>query len=562
MLWSVLYYVTQKNIFKKIGKYTILLLMIVYATTGIADAGLYREWNAKINMQALSHFANFREVLSTVPLTLQITFIILTLVYVLPVYTIYTRYIQQWLQPQNQTLKKRLTWGVPYFLVMSFITVLFIRGGLFNIPINQGVAYFSKDAFANDIAVNPLYNVLQDATIQSAIPKEAVYKLYPNNEAKKIIATDFTVIKDTTIQILRTQRPNLLFIILESWSADNIEVLGGLKGCTPAFNALAKEGLLFTRAYSNAYVSDQGIPAILSAEPCVSRVAVINQPKLLPRIHAINEVLKKEGYYSAFMFGGELVYGNLIGYLFDKNFDEIIDVNQLSNFPKGKLGIHEEYLLPHLLGKLNYRKQPFLQAFFTTSTHMPYDLPTPRTDWHPEPQAPEEAYTAAVHYSDYHIGKFIEAAKKQPWYNQTLIVLVADHSHNSYRMRDGMDPARYQIPILFTGGALLDAWKGKTWDKIVSQLDITSTILHQMQLPDSSFPWSRNMLNPYTPSSAFYTMYGGIGYVCQQGYAGSYQHNHQDIKHAPETDSLQYQLFNKKATAMQQIIYESIKDAY
>jgi len=143
-----------------------------------------------------------------------------------------------------------------FFLLSVGLGVILIRGGLTNIPINQSVAYFSNDVFANDIAVNPLYNIMQDATIKSTIPETSFYKFRSNEEAKSLILDDYTVTKDSTISVINTSRPNLVFIFLESWSADNVSVLGGIEGCTPQFNALSKEGLLFTQAYSNAYVSE------------------------------------------------------------------------------------------------------------------------------------------------------------------------------------------------------------------------------------------------------------------------------------------------------------------
>ena len=436
--------------------------------------------------------------------------------------------------------------------------VIIIRGGLTGIPMNQSAAYFSRDILANDIAVNPFYNVLQDLTIKQNIPDEAIYKCRSNEDAQKLIADDFKVEKDSTIAILNTHRPNIAIIFLESWSADNISVLGGIEGCTPQFNALSKEGLLFTKAYSNAYVSDQGIPAVLSAYPSVSRVAIVNQPAKVPSLHCISEDLLPLGYSSSFMFGGDLIYGNLRGYLLEKKFVNLKEDADYPQHPKGKLGIHDEFMFPEFLKTLNEAKSPFLNCFFTTSTHMPYDYPG-KINWKSFPHDVEKEYTESVYYSDNELGKFFAEAKKYAWYQNTLFIVIADHSHNTIMQHDPISPDHHHIPLLFLGGALKSEWKGKTWDKIVSQLDIPSTILHQLKLPSKDYVWSRNIFNPYTPSSAYYVVFGAVGYINDAGSAGSYQQSNY-ILHSKNLDTMQAIKLNNKATSFQQLVYEDVKN--
>ncbi|MBP6625309.1 MAG: sulfatase-like hydrolase/transferase, partial [Chitinophagaceae bacterium] len=375
MTFAILFYIFKKDIFKKIAFILVGAFLLIYTSTALGDAGLYKEWNAKLNMQALEHFKNPAEVFKTLSTKLILLFLVLLSIFSVPFYLIYKRFIHTQLNGLfTEKLKSRLARGVIFFLVGSGIGIITIRGGITNMPINQSIAYFSNDVLANDIAVNPLYSLLQDMTIKSNIPDTSIYKLRSNEEAKELIRDDFEVTKDSTISILNTQNPNLVYIFLESWSADNISKLGGIEGCTPAFNELCNDGLLFTKAYGEAYVSDQGIPAVLSAYPSVSRIAIVNQAHKVPNLPCISEDLISRNYSSSFLFGGELVYGNLRGYLLEKKFTDLIEVYQLSQYPMGKLGVHDEYTFKELLTVLGKRKEPFLQGYFTTSTHMPYDF--------------------------------------------------------------------------------------------------------------------------------------------------------------------------------------------
>ncbi|HPI53511.1 MAG TPA: LTA synthase family protein [Chitinophagaceae bacterium] len=558
MVMAIIFYVSEKIFFKKAAGVLVVVMLIIYGMTSIGDAGLYKEWNAKINMQALEHFKNPSEVFKTLSPKLLLLFVLFVSLITLPFSWLYFKKIHTILKPSLQRkISTRLAWGIAWFLVGSGIGIITIRGGITNMPINQSIAYFSNDVLANDIAVNPLYNILQDATIKTKIPDSTIYKLRSNDAAWQLIKEDFTVPKDTSISILNTSRPNLVYIFLESWSADNVSKLGGIEGCTPQFNQLCNEGLLFTKAYGAAYVSDQGIPAVLSAYPSVSRIAIINQAAKVPNLPCISEDLLPYHYSSSFLFGGELVYGNLRGYFLEKKFTDLKEVYDLRKYPEGRIGVHDEYTFQELLQVLNQRQQPFLQGFFTTSTHMPYDF-TPSDNWTSRDDDAEKKYTESVHYSDLHMGRFFEAAKKQPWYANTLFIVIADHSHNSIKQWDISSSMRQHIPLLMLGGALKKEWQGKTWDKIVSQLDITSSILHQMQLPTSRYPWSRDIFNPYTPSSAYFVFFGGGGYVNEQGYASSHLENQSHIIHEVKDSNL-IKPFNDKAMSYQQLVYEDVR---
>lgn len=558
LLFIILFYITRKSFAKKIALVIIALLLVLYICVGLADTGLYREWNAKLNMQALEHFKNPGEVFKTVSTKLLLLFVVLLLGMGVPFYFFYRQKIHLKLQFEDQvSLGKRILFGVLFFMVSTTVGVFTIRGGVDNMPINQSIAYFSNDPMANDIAVNPLYNLLQDFDIKSKLPDTSIYKKTSNAEAQRLIASDYTVGKDSTISILKTARPNIVYIFLESWSADNVSVLGGIEGCTPQFDKLCEEGLLFSRAYGEAYVSDQGIVAGLSAYPSAHRMAIANQPPKIHNLPCISEELIPLGYSTSFLFGGELVYGNLRGYLLEKKFAELKEVYDLRKYPEGKLGVHDEYTFKELLQMLNNKKRPFLQGFFTTSTHMPYDY-EPADDWQSKKEDPVKAYTESVHYSDFHLGKFFAEAKKQPWYDSTLFVIVADHSHNSIKDWSTMSAMRQHIPLLFVGGAIKEEWRGRKWEKIVSQLDIVSTVLHQMNIDTKRYPWSRNMLNPYTPSSAFFVFFGGGGYLTETGYASTTYDNLSHIDNDLK-DSVLIKAYITKSLAFQQLVFENVR---
>lgn len=558
LILGTIYSFWQKNYLKKILTVYTFIVLLVICNICLADAGIYREWNAKINMQALAHFKHPSEVLNTVPTFSIILFILLTSGFTFLFFFLYKKWIYPLFEfPLIFNLKKRIAYNILFFLATVYLSIVSIRGGFSGVPINQGVAFYCSNAFCNAAAINPVYNLVQDMTIVNVMPDESTYKICNNESAKKLIANSFISCKENTASLLNTTRPNLLFIFLESWSADNVASLGGIEGCTPRFDYWSKNGLLFTNAYANAYVSDQGIPAVLSAYPSASRMAVINQANKVANLPCISEELIQEGYTADFIFGGELVYGNLNGYLLSKKF-KIHEVDDYPQYPKGKLGIHDNYMFKELLLSLKKLPQPFIQGFFTQSTHMPYDYEKEENLWQSTAEDPEKNYTESVHFSDKYLGAFLDEFSKEKAYKNTLIVIVADHSHNSIKQWNPADAMHHKIPLLFLGGALDTQWIGKKFSPIVSQLDIAKTLLNQMQIDDSRYPWSRNIFCNKFPSDAYYVFFGGVGYINNIGYAATYIQNRPYVHHSDMNDSL-FTSMAKKANAFQQLVYENVR---
>ncbi len=556
VLCALLYFITSHKIWTTLIKIEFIITLFIVLCISISDAGLYKEWNAKLNLQALSHFKNPDEVFKTMSVKMGILFLVFLSVLAIPCYTIYTRKIHPILEKSSTSIQKRLLWSLLFFIPYTGLTILGARGGFKEIPTNQSVCLFSKNVFVNDGTINPTYNLLQDATIDTKTIPEKTYRVCSNEEAQTMLHKVYSPTKDTTINILRTPKPNIVFIIVESLSADLVETLGGEKNVMPNLNTLCKQGILCTNAYASAYVSDQGIPAILSAFPGATKISVINQQYKIPLLPCINEELKTMGYTSHFMFGGQLAYGNIRGYIVGKHFDEMKEDVDFPNLPKAALGVHDEYMFPELLKNCATNKEPFFQCLFTQSTHLPFDF-TPQDTFkaiHDE----QRMYTESAHYTDIQLGKFFSEAKKQTWYNNTLFIVTADHSHPSSFAHDAATANRHKIPILFIGGAIKEEWLGKTIDRNVAQMDIASTILHQLGDSAKRYTWSRNIFNPYYSNETFYVFYGGAGYYTNDGYIGVYNNNHNQLV----TNSTDSTFINKNKLSplmYQQMIYEDFK---
>ena len=154
---------------------------------------------------------------------------------------------------------------------------------------------------------------------------------------------------------------------------------------------------------------------------------------------------------------------------------------------------------------------------------------------------------------------FCSVAKKQAWYSNTLIVIVADHSHQTYTHRSVYEAGYRHIPMLFCGGALKTEFRGVRYDKICSQTDIGSTVLKQLNIDASEFPWSKNLMNPYIPEFAYFELNEGFGWVRPQGYI-AYDFFNKRYYANTLSDSIQLNKAHKEGAAYLQVLFQEYID--
>jgi len=318
------------------------------------------------------------------------------------------------------------------------------------------------------------------------------------------------------VKVLKKLKPNIAIIVLESFSADLIHSLGGKQGISNRFDALTKDGLLFTNLYACGNRSQQGLAAILGGFPALPMTTLTAMPDKMRKTNTLTKILKKYGYNSFFLFGGNLRYGNIRAYILHNNFDRFYEEKDFPNAkPRGSLGIHDEYMFNKFIDLIDNEKQPFFAVFFTLSSHSPYDQPIQNAiNWNDS----EDKFHNSAYYTDSCIGDFFDKVKLKKWYDNTLFILIADHSHQTYKHTSIVDKSYRHIPMLWLGGALKNEYKGKTFDKLISQTDLPASLLKQLDINDSLSFWSKNIFNPYTQEFAYFNLNKGFGWIRPAGY--------------------------------------------
>lgn len=537
---------TEKPFIYHILKWTHAVLFFLFFVMTISELSIYDEWHTKLNYKALWFFGNPAEVFSTasggqILSSLGGSFLL----------TVLTLFTYRKLVLRGDMPRRKPYWApVVFFLTIPVLLAVGIRGGVQTIPINIADAYYSKNNFLNTVAVNSMFN-LASSCIENANAGEPLV-LMDADKCEALFRNAMTPSKDTTLRVLCVDKPNVILVVLEGWSADMIESCGGYKGVTPAFDSLCKEGILFTRCYASGSLSDQGMAAVFSGFPAQSQTSVITQPGKYEHLPCMNKNLKAAGYSTSFIFGGQLSYGNIRSYMYFNEFDKIIEEEDFDeSVPKGKLGVHDEYLFPRQIAELQTTPEPFFASMFTLSTHGPYDFELKKDlGWGDK----EREYVNSIHYADNSIGTFIKAARSQNWFERTLFIFISDHSHNSPKNFSFNEPAYRRIPLLFCGPAIDSIYRGMKMDFVASQTDLAATLLGQLNLRADEFIYSKNLFNPFAARHAFYAYEHGAAWIEDDGYVvWNYDNTTAFSEVNSPSDSLRFvvsaQMFAQKVTA-------------
>ncbi len=476
------------------------LLILIVIVLSLSNIIIYKYWGTLLNSRGLAYVAQPREMLASVT-TLQLVFIIAIVILAFAgIKKFYNRFLHVAYEKINGTVLQRSVAAV----MLLPLLMIGIRGGLQLIPVNESAATFSAHRVLNQAAINNIW-YLGHNVMQSGLKQENPYQWMTDQEAQDLVEKLITNDSAGTKKIFDLKKPpNVVLILLESWTADVIEPLGGIKGVTPGFSKLAKEGLLFTNIYSSGFRTDQALVSVLSGFPSQPNNSIIRFPDKTTKLPSITTDLKKQGYATSFYYGGELGFANMNSYLVASGFEKIVSINDFeSNQYNSKWGAHDQYVFDKQFHDLNKKKQPFFSTLLTLSTHEPFEVPvqTPFTD-----SSEPELFKKSAWYTDQCLTAYFEKVKKTKWFENTIFILVADHGHRLPMKRDYFDPLLRKIPLLVWSPLLKPEFAGAANDALGAQHDLAATLLNSLEIPAGNYEWSNNLLDSNRVSFAYLSL--------------------------------------------------------
>lgn len=491
-----------KKVLKRILFIYFSILIIFSSLILVFDIGLFAEWGNKINSKALSYLAYPKEVIGTLGSSPVVLLLLVFLGLSFLSIWVFNRFVHKHL------IRFKINLFVKIFMPIILLLLIFvgIRGGLQLYPIDQERSYFSKHPVLNQAAVNGVWNFLEVAT-KPELLTDNPYEYFEDEEANKILKETFKTSADSTTYLFKIKKPNIVMILLESWSAEATGVYGNKENVTPEFDKLSKDGYLFSNFYSTGFRTEQGFAALFSGFPSQPTTTIIREYGKFERLPNLARTLDSNGYHSSYYYGGDLKFANTEAYMETGGFDKLIGQDDFEIVKRTHWGAYDEELFNFTASDLMNNPEPFLSIIMTSTNHEPFDFPID------EGFIKKNKYYNTLHYTDKSLGEFIKKSQNEEWYKNTIFIIVADHAHYNPFGRKSYEIERHWIPFLIYGKPLKDDYKGQICDIVTCHSDFPATILSQLELNSTQFHWSKNIFNKYSPKFAFYSFDDGFGWI-------------------------------------------------
>ena len=484
---------SDSGVLRAVQRIYFAVVSLLMSTLFVVDVALYGFWGFRLDVTPLFYLStSFKDTFASVSMAFVLVGFLVLFLYAAILYGIFHALLIRSKKPLKIPYRRQNVSLV--LLLLTAALFVPIRGGFTVSTINLSKVYFSADQRLNHAAINPIFSFIYSATHQHNFSE--MYRFMPPEEADRLFAGMCDTARgDSIVPVLNTNRPDIVLVILESFSTHVMGTLGGQQGVAVHLDSLGKEGILFTNFYGNSFRTDRGLVSILSGYPGQPNTSIMKYPEKAENLPAIPRALKQAGYSTAYYYGGDADFTNMRSYLLSAGIDKVVcDEDFPLNQRFSKWGAPDHVLFQRFFDDLAKEpvEAPSLKIIQTSSSHEPFDVPFHRLD---------DKVLNAFAYADSCVGDFVERYRKLPRWKNTLLIFVPDHQGAYPKPIDNPIDA-HTIPLILAGGAV----KGPmTVDTYASQIDLAATLLSQLGLPHDEFVFSKDIFNPEAPHFAYFT---------------------------------------------------------
>jgi phosphoglycerol transferase MdoB-like AlkP superfamily enzyme len=486
----------------------IILLFILYSV----DFGHYADQGVRMDATVFSLLYNFGDSLKVIWQTFPVLRIVVLLFLII---TSYGWFINRTIIKIQTADILSLSWCKKSGIALVFILIyLFgIYGKFSYYPLRWSDAFFTNDYFVSTVALNPvLYIADTYKNRDSKYDLELVKKYYET--ASKYMGVDipdksrlkYARVKNNTS--VTSNRPNIVLVFLESFAYYKTGVSGNPLSPTPNFDVLAKNSILFTRYYVPHGGTARSVFTAITGMPDVELNKTTSRNPLAVKQHTIINAFK--GYEKYYFLGGSANWGEIRGLLTYNIKDlHVYDEGSYSSPRVDVWGISDLSLFEEanrVLAGIG-GKMPFLAIIHTSGDHMPYTIPKDNRGFQIISNTGKEfekygfrsvdAYNS-LRFMDHCIGFFIETAKKEAYFNNTIFVFFGDHGlhrrcEHMQKSEDQLMLGKYHVPLMIYAPGIIK--EGKRYNKVASSMDLLPTISSLTTTPYVNSTFGRDLLD-------------------------------------------------------------------
>jgi phosphoglycerol transferase MdoB-like AlkP superfamily enzyme len=409
--------------------------------------------------------------------------------------------------PARRSWTNQIVWTV-VFLALFFLGM---RGRTGLAPIDWGVAYFSKNAFLNQLALNGVYTLARNYTERDGdlrLTTMTEQERYPFVEMDDAYQTVSELLGQPGEQWFDLREgvfrrhwsagpnyvpcPNFIVVLMESWAARNTGVLGCHHDLTPNFDSWADSGILFTNFFANGIRTSFGLPAVLGSYPSIPGRSIMGRYDAPHPFVTLSEHLEKRHVYNTFLYGGDLAFDNIEGFFTNKQYHRFVGENDFARDQTfSKWGVPDHVAFERAAELVDSLPRPFQMTVLTLSNHEPFDLPDSSVQVFIDDADSSKLFNSQL-YADKALGLFLESLEEKNLFDSTIVILTADHaSYNVSRLV--LNPETFRVPLLILGPKEL-IQPGRMVDVVGSQVDIVPTILNLLRVQYTHSSWGRDLL--------------------------------------------------------------------
>ncbi|ANW96412.1 sulfatase [Wenyingzhuangia fucanilytica] len=465
--------------------FTYFLLVFVFVFAFLGEFTFWEEFARRYNFIAVDYLLYTYEVIENInesyPLPLLIGIIILLTIgafYVAKKQDVFVECYNN----EDGYLRKIIPYG--FWVIVA---------GVFHLYVQNNQAEIFSNRYQNELAKSGVYSFFA-AYNANELDYDEFYKTQSKQKSLEIVQQSLLDNGDKILSednILRSihntgkeHKPNIVFICMESMNANFMEAFGNQELLTPFLDSLAHKSVFYTNLQATGTRTIRGMEALTLAIPPTPGRSIVKRPNN-NNLFTVGEILKEKGYSRTFFYGGDGHFDNMNGYFGNNGFD-IVDNpkenNSSNEFPTQRIPFTEEEvtfenawgacdgdIYNKAIKQINIQhksKKPFFNFIMTNTNHRPYSFPEGYINDKPGNRI------SALRYSDWAMKRFFTDAKKQPWFKNTVFVIISDHCAYSAG-RTELDVSSYHIPALIYN---LPNTKPHEVNKLCSQIDLLPTL--------------------------------------------------------------------------------------
>ena len=522
MITLLFSYIKPLNPFdKKLGKKIAIITWMLFSSLLLffytADFIHYAYVHQRLNASILSYIDN---PLISMQMMWQsysiITIIIIFLVveWVLYKFISFTYQLSDKYKRTGSQFKNIITQTI-FFIILLYAAIgnIIYKGGQY--PLRWSNAYSLGSDYKANVALNPMQSFFSTLNFRSSkIDTDLIKKNY------SVIADYLTIPSNEqdaqNLQFARIHNPvnnnleaskikNVVLVICESFSAYKSSMMGNPLNTTPYFNDMKKQGVYFNRAFSPAYGTARGVWAVLTGTPDVLEGKTSSRNPLAVDQHSI--IADFKNYEKYYFLGGSASWANIRGVLTNNISDlKIFEQGSYQSSEIDVWGISDKNLFLEANKTLSKNTKPFFAIIQTADNHRPYTIPAEDLKVFVKKTVPKDSLLKfgfenneeynAFRYTDFCIEQYIEAAKKEKYFNETLFVFIGDHGIKGDA--GTMLPKSFteqgltnmHVPLLFYAPSILQP---KEYSIPVSQLDVLPSIASLCNIPYTNTTMGKNV---------------------------------------------------------------------